>query len=369
MADDREIDRFLFLMGKTEASDLHFKVGSPPILRISRGIRRIQGQALSGEKIQSLVTAIMPEKARRDFERTGNVDFAYSVPGIGRFRVNVFRQRGSVSVAVRRVKYDIPSLDSLNLPQGVKRLCTFEQGLCIVAGPTGSGKSTTLAALLDHVNHTRACHIITIEDPIEYLYRDDMAFVNQREVGIDVESFQTGLKHALREDPDVILIGELRDPDTFETALQAAETGHLVFGTIHASSAAGSIGRILDLFPEETHAQIRQLLTFNLKAVIVQMLLPGITSHAGVVPAVEVMIVNPGIRKLIAEAQDGKIPDVVRGSRQEGMQDMTQSLHDLVRRKLVDQRMALQAAPNPEALRMALKGIVVHGSEGGILSR
>ena len=362
-----EIDKLFFLMSKANASDLHLKVGSPPILRVDQQVRRLESAALTDDQIWSLVEPVMPARAKADFERTGNADFAYSVAGIGRYRVNVFRQRGSVSVAARRVRYDIPSFDQLHLPQSLRKLASFDQGLCVVAGPTGSGKSTTLAALLDEINHTRRCHIITIEDPIEYLYRDDKAFVNQREVGLDVESFPVGLKYALREDPDVILVGEMRDPETFETALQASETGHLVFGTLHASSAAQSIGRMLDLFPEGRHKQIRQLLSFNLRAVAVQMLLKGATEAARVVPAVEVMLVNPSIRKLIREGEDDRIPEVIRGARAEGMQDMTQSLHDLVKSRLIAERTALEVAPNPEALAMMLKGIVVDGTKGGIL--
>ncbi|MHC4250135.1 MAG: type IV pilus twitching motility protein PilT [Planctomycetota bacterium] len=367
MGNGREIDKLLFFMHKNNASDLHLKVGSPPIVRVERQVRRLEMPALSGEQIYALVEPIMPERSKKEFEKGGSGDFAYSVAGIGRYRVNVFRQRGSVSVAARRVRYDIPNMQALHLPPGVQQITQFDQGMCIIAGPTGSGKSTTLAAMLDHINHTRRCHILTIEDPIEYLYRDDKAFVNQREVGLDVTDFHAGLRYALREDPDVILVGEMRDYETFEIALQAAETGHLVFGTLHASSAAGSIGRVLDLFPEPRHLQIRRLLAFNLRAVLVQRLLPGATSAAKVVPAVEVMIVNPSIKKLIAESGDNKIPDVVRGARQEGMQDMTESLHELVKSKLVAERTALEVAPNPEALQMLLRGITVGGSSGGII--
>jgi twitching motility protein PilT len=303
----------------------------------------------------------MSERARRGFETSGAADFAHSVTGVGRFRVNVFRQRGSLSVAARRVSYDIPGFDDLHLPDGVRQIARFEQGLSIIAGATGSGKSTSLAALLQEINRTRYCHILTIEDPIEYLYRDERAFVSQRELGIDVETFQEGLKYALREDPDVILVGEMRDPDTFEIALQAAETGHLVFGTLHASNAAQSIGRMLDLFPEARHRQIRQLLSFNLRAVVVQMLLKGSTQAVRLVPAIEVMIANGTIRKLIRECEEERIPDVVRGGREEGMQDFTQSLYDLVRSGLIAEQTALDVAPNAQALQMLLKGIRVGG--------
>jgi len=367
MGNGREIDKLLFFMHKNNASDLHLKVGSPPIVRVDKHVRRLEMAALSGDQILALVDPIMTDRARREFEEGGSGDFAYSVAGIGRYRVNVFRQRGSVSVAARRVRYDIPDLLSLHLPPGVQQVTQFDQGLCIVAGPTGSGKSTTLAAMLDHINHTRHCHILTIEDPIEYLYRDDKSFVNQREVGLDVTNFHAGLRYALREDPDVLLVGEMRDYETFEIALQAAETGHLVFGTLHASSAAGSIGRMLDLFPTERHHQIRRLLAFNLRTVLVQRLLPGVSAAAKVVPAAELMIVNPSIKKLISVSEDQKIPDVIRGAGQEGMQDMTQSLHTLVKQKLVAERTALEVAPNPEALQMMLRGITVGGSTGGII--
>ncbi len=367
MADVRDIEKLLFLMNKTNATDLHLKVGSSPILRVDRQVRRIESPPLSGEQIERLVAALMPPRAREDFERTGSADFAYSIPGVGRFRVNVYKQRGSTSMAARRVRYDIPTIESLNLPTGVTKLTTYEQGFCIVAGSTGSGKSTTLAALLNEINHTRRCHILTIEDPIEYLYRDDKAFVNQREVGMDTDDFQSGLRDALRADPGVILVGEMRDAETFEIALSATETGHLVFGTLHAASAAQSISRALELFPEPRHHQLRQLIAFNLRAVVVQMLLKGAAERARVVPACEVMLVNPSIRKLIREDHDAQIGDVIRGARGEGMQDITQSLYDLVKAKLVSDRTALEAAPNPEALAMLLRGIVVGGAQGGIL--
>jgi twitching motility protein PilT len=363
----REIDKLFYLMSKADASDLHLKVGSPPIMRVDRQVRRVEMPPLSDEQIRLLIEPVMPERCREEFNRSGNADFACSVAGVGRYRVNVFRQRGSVSVAARRVRYDIPTFADLHLPPSIQSIATIDQGLCIIAGPTGSGKSTTLASILDTINHTRSCHILTIEDPIEYLYRDDKAFVNQREIGLDVDSFYDGLKYALREDPDVILVGEMRDPETFEIGLQAAETGHLVFGTLHASSAAQSIGRILDLFPDSRHRQIRQLLSFNLRAVVVQTLLEGKTPAAPVVPAVEAMFMNPSIRKLVRDGDENRIPEIIRGARNEGMLDLTQSLHDLVKSGLVSLSVAREVAPNPQGLEMMLKGIVVGGSQGGIL--
>jgi twitching motility protein PilT len=361
-----EIEKLFRMMAKSGASDMHLKVGSPPVFRVSKRLGSLDIPPLSDEKVFELVSSIMSEKQLTRFERTNNAEFAYSMAGTGRYRVTVLRQRGCVTVVVRRVSYDIPTFNELNLPESMRGIARFDQGLCIVAGPTGSGKSTTLASLLNEINDSQRCHILTIEDPIEYLYRDNRSLVNQREVGIDVASFQDGLVYGLRADPDVILIGEMRDPITFEIALQAAETGHLVFGTLHVSSAAQSIGRILDLFPAERHSQIRNLLSFNLRGVVVQRLMPGATQAARMVPAVEIMFVNPVIKKFIREAEDAKIPDVIRVSREVGMQDFTQSIHDLVKRGLVTEQVALEHAPNPEALQMMLRGITVTG--GGAMS-
>jgi len=357
-----EIEKLFAMMAKSSASDMHLKVGSPPVFRVNKRLGSLDVPPLSDEKVWELVSSIMSEQQLKRFEQTNNAEFAYSIAGTGRYRITVLRQRGCVTVVVRRVSYDIPTFDDLNLPEPMRGIARFDQGLCVVAGPTGSGKSTTLASLLNEINVSRRCHILTVEDPIEYLYRDVKGLVNQREVGIDVASFQDGLVYGLRADPDVILIGEMRDPDTFEIALQAAETGHLVFGTLHVSSAAQSIGRILDLFPAERHAQIRNLLAFNLKGVVVQRLMPGATQAALMVPAVEVMFVNPAIKKFIREAEDEKIPDVIGNSHQAGMQNFTQSMHDLVKRGLVTEQIALEHAPNPEALQMMLRGITVQGT-------
>ncbi len=280
-----------------------------------------------------------------------------------RFRVNLFYQRSRLSLVARRVNTRIPNFKELNLPDSIEKLCHYYQGLIILAGVTGSGKSTTIASMLEYINQRERVHILTIEDPIEYLFKDKKAVINQREVGMDVRDWHIALKHAVREDPDIILVGEMRDRETFEAALQAAETGHLVFGTIHASSAASTIQRILDLFPPEQHAGIRQNLAFNLRAVICQMLLPtteewqkkGVTR----VPVCEIMIQNPTIRKLISEGEDEKIQDAIRMFFQEGMLDFTESLRQLVEKELIDRATAFEAAPNKEALKMALKGIRV----------
>jgi twitching motility protein PilT len=362
----REIDKFFHAAAKNNASDLHVKVGEPPLFRIRGTVVRAKMAPLTYEQVKALFDEIMGPRQHEELENLGGTDFAYGVKGIGRFRVNIFKQRGSLSMAARAVKTEIPTVEQLNLPPGSKHIPNFESGLVLVAGVTGSGKSTTLAALIQIINTSLPLHIVTIENPIEYLYRDEKAFINQREIGIDLPDFANGLRHALRQDPDVILVGEMRDAETFEAALMAAETGHLVFGTIHAGSAAQTIGRVLDYFPIDRHHQIRQLLYFNLRAVIVQKLLKGMRPDVPRVPAVELMIVNPLIKKLIFENEDKKIPDVIRASRQEGMQDFNQSLCDLVKRGLVSEQVALETSPNPEQLAMNLKGITLGSDRGSI---
>lgn len=364
----KEVEKLLALMARYEATDLHLKAGSPPIYRVARLVRRLETPPLSAERVALLVSELLTPKFRADLERTGNTDFAYSIPGVGRFRLNVYKQRGSISLAARRVFTEIPSLKELNLPESLYQVCSYDQGLVIVAGITGSGKTTTLASLIDRINRTRRCHILTIEDPIEYLFKDDLAFVNQREVGLDVDSYPTALKYMVREDPDVILIGELRDAPSFEAALIASETGHLVFGAMHASSAAQSVGRMLDLFPPDKHQQIRSLLQFNLRAMFVQKLLRGAKPEAPVVPAVEIMYLNPTIRKMIREREDSKIPDIIQSSRELGMQTLNQSLEQLVRSGLITEKVALEASANPEALRMILSGISFQADRATIIT-
>ncbi|MHC4914102.1 MAG: type IV pilus twitching motility protein PilT [Planctomycetota bacterium] len=363
---DPQIKKLLEMMAKHNATDLHLKSFSPPIFRIGGLPRRMESPKLPPEDVEKLVRSMMTDHQQNTFTDKGTLDFAVGIPGVGRYRVNVYRQRGTASAAIRRVRFDIPKVEELHLPEGVKKLADFRMGLCLCAGITGSGKSTTLASILNLINHTRRCHILTLEDPIEYLYRDEKAFVNQREVGIDVDSFSTALKYMVREDPDVILIGEMRDMETLETALISAETGHLVFGTVHSGSAAQTIGRVLDFFPYHRHDQIRQLLYFVLKAVMVQMLLRSSRKDISVVPALELMIVNPAIRKLIREGDDEKIMDVIRSSKHDGMQDMNQSLVSLVKQKLIAQEVALEFSPNPEALSMNLKGIYLGQDRGTI---
>ena len=310
----------------------------------------------------------MQERRKRIFEEDGGVDFAYMIDVDGerwRYRVNVLQQMGHVGLVARRVNRTIPDFEKLHLPPRWPSCASSRKGMILLAGITGSGKSTTIASMLDWINHRYRKHVLTLEDPIEFAFTDDKCLINQREIGMDVKDFMIGMKHAVREDPDVMLVGEMRDRETFETAIQAAETGHLVFGTIHASTSPSTIGRILDLFPQAMHAAIRSALVFNMKAIIAQKLLPSIKPGVGRVPTCEIMTFSPTIRKLIMEGQDEKLGDAIRISKDDGMQDFTMSLRDLIESDMIDRPTAFEVAPNAEALKMALKGIEMR--EAGIL--
>jgi twitching motility protein PilT len=350
---------------KLGGSDLHLKANAKPRIRIGGMIKSLACDPLTDEQILEMMFAIMSPAHQEQFKREGASDFAYDVLGQDRFRVNVFRQRGLTSVAARRVNRMIPTVDELHLPKEILKLAERRQGLILLSGITGSGKSTTIAAMIEYVNQTRPCHIVTVEDPIEYLFEDKKAFINQREIGIDVNNFNDALKYLMREDPDIVLIGEMRDKETFSAALQAAETGHLVFGTIHSSTTAQTISRLLDMFPVEERELIRQSLVFNLQAVITQKLLPSILEGVDRVPAIEVMISNPMIKKLIAEARETDITSVLRGSYKDGMQDFTESLRELVEKEWIEVEVAYEVATNPEELKMRLRGISTGG--GGII--
>jgi twitching motility protein PilT len=366
VAGEPAINKFFRAVIKHEGSDLHLAAGLPPMLRLRNLIRPMGAQPLEPEDLEELVQPILSERSRSLLQDAGGADFAHIVGrGEGRFRVNLFRQRGSLSLVARRVNARVPTFEQLRLPPVLEKLCLYDQGMVILAGVTGSGKSTTLAAMLEYINQREQVHILTIEDPIEYLFTSKKAVINQREVGIDVRDWHTALKHAVRQDPDVILVGEMRDRETFEAGLNAAETGHLVFCTIHASSAPSTIGRILDLFPADMHPAMRQSLAFNLKAVVCQKLLPSIRTGVQRVPANEIMIVNPTIRDLLIKGEDKKLSDAVRIGFIEGMLDFNESLRQLVGRGDVAEAAALEVAPNPDALKMALKGIKV--SQPGIL--
>ncbi|MHC4796642.1 MAG: type IV pilus twitching motility protein PilT, partial [Planctomycetota bacterium] len=323
-----EIHKYLNYVSELKASDLHFKSGARVHIRHKAVLRPIKGPPVSAEKVEELWLEIMNDHQKTQLREKGATDFAYQLKD--RFRVNAFRQRGTLSVAARRVNAEVLNFDDLHLPEQIYRITEFHQGMVLLAGITGSGKSTTIAAALDYINIHRACHIVTIEDPIEYLFQDKKALINQREVHVDVDSFGDALKYLMREDPDVVLIGEMRDEETFMAALNAAETGHLVFGTVHASSSPQTINRILDLLPEGSRDLIRQTMAYNLQAIICQKLLPTIRPDIARVPTVEIMYANPTVRKLIDEKREDELPKVIRMSQQEGMLDMNECLKKLV---------------------------------------
>ena len=357
-----EVDRLFTALVKLEGSDLHLKAGKPPYVRVKGSLQPLKADVISEEKMEQLIMPMLDKRRQDILERDGGADFAHTVEVDGtvwRFRVNILRQQGALGMVSRRVNNSIPNFEGLFLPPAIEKLCHFDQGLILLAGVTGSGKSTTIASILNYINQNYRKHILTLEDPIEFVFTEDKCLINQREVGQDVIDFSVGMKHAVREDPDIILVGEMRDHETFMTAVHAAETGHLVFGTIHASSAATTITRILDLFPEEERDAIRSALAFNMKGIVAQKLLKSIKPGVSRVPVVEIMLFDPLVKKYVLEGQDESLPDHIKKSEKEGMQDFTMSLKDLIDKELIDRKDALAIAPNKEALMMALKGIGV----------
>ena len=363
-----EVDKIFRALVKLQGSDLHLKVGNAPIVRVNGDLRPLNRPPIDNEEMVRLLVPMMDDRARKIFEEEGGADFAYVVEVDGvkwRFRVNMLKQLGKIGLVARRVNNFIPKFEGLFLPPSMETLCHFDQGMVLLAGVTGSGKSTTIGSMLNYINSIYRKHILTLEDPIEFVYTEDKCLINQREIGMDVKDFEIGMKHAVREDPDIILVGEMRDQETFLTAIHAAETGHLVFGTIHASSAPTTIGRILDLFPEEMHGAIRSAIAFNMKGIVAQKLLRSIKPGVGRVPTVEIMTFTPMVQKLVLEGKDSKLPDAIRIGAAEGMQDFTMSLKDLIDKELIDRPTAFAVAPNKDALKMALKGIEV--SQPGII--
>ena len=361
MADEPRIIKLDVLfrqMPDLGASDLHLKAGNPPIYRLAGDLHRAKVDPLTEKQISALVEEWIGHEHMAELQQRGSLDLGHDF-GKGRVRVNVFMQRGVISLAARLVTENIPSLEELHLPLQLERIVDLKQGLVLVCGITGSGKSTTLASLIDMVNRKHRYHILTIEDPIEYLHRDAKSIVNQREIGLDCTNWADALRAAVREDPDVILVGEMRDVETFQAGLVAAETGHLVFGTLHTSSAAGTIGRILDLFPADKHSLIRQSLAFNLQAILCQNLIPSFREDVDVVPVVELMFATPPVRKSVEEGKDARIGDLIATGKEEGMISWTQSFVDAIRNGFVEKKVAAQFAPNKDALEMALRGIDV----------
>ena len=363
-----EINKVFRQLIKHKGSDLHMQVGKPPILRVRGTLRELQMEPITREKMWQLFEPMLDDRLKQIYFDEGGCDFSYVVEQDGepwRFRVNLFQQLGNPGMVSRKVERFIPDFAGLNLPPIVEQLCKFDQGMVLLAGVTGSGKSTTIASMLNWINHNMRKHILTIEDPIEFVYTPDKCLINQREVGLDVKDFKIAMKHAVREDPDIMLVGEMRDMETFETAMHAAETGHLVFGTIHASSAPSTIGRILDLFPQEMHQALRGSMDFNMRAIIAQKLLRTICEEGkgpGRVPIVEIMTFNPTVRKLILEGEDEKLPAAMRIGKEEGMQRFNDSLYHFIQKEYVSRADAFEISPNVEELKMLIKGIDVKGA-------
>src|SRR6187200_636906 len=343
-----------------EGSDLHLTAGSPPVVRVHGDLQRVEGYpALSPRALQGMIYAILPQKLRERFEQELELDMSYSLPGRARFRVNVFMQRDSVGAAFRVIPFEIKPIDELGLPAAVADLARFQRGFVVVTGPTGSGKSTTLASMVDVVNTERQGHIMTVEDPIEFLHKHKTCIVNQREVGADTHGFGNALKHVLRQDPDVILVGEMRDLETISTAITAAETGHLVFATLHTQDAPQTIDRIIDVFPPHQQQQVRVQLSTTLMGVVTQQLIPTADGRGRAVAA-EVLITTPAIRNLIREGKVHQIYSSMQAGGRYGMQTTDMSLASHVKAGRISQQMAFERCHDPEELQRLV------GSSGGL---
>lgn len=333
-----------------KASDIHITVGIPPVLRINGQLINLDEEKLSPSDTKALVYETLSENLIKELEENGEVDTSFSSPGIGRYRVNAYKQRGSYGMALRIIPLEIPNPDDLGLPLVVKDLARLPRGLILVTGPTGSGKSTTLATIINQINNERKCHILTLEDPIEYLHKHNQSIVNQREIGTDSKSFAASLRAALRQDPDVILVGEMRDLETISIALTAAETGHLVLSTLHTNGAAKTIDRIIDVFPPHQQQQVRVQFSSAIQAIISQQLLPK-ADESGRVAAFEIMVATSAIRNLIREDKIHQIDTAIQTGAKYQMQTMDSSLLELYRRGLISKEVALMQAVNQENIR------------------
>ena len=349
------IDQLLRVMHQQKASDLHLVVGSPPIFRLHGELVRTNYRELTADNMRALFYEIMTEEQRRQFEERMDLDFAYEVPGVARFRVNLFMQRKGMGAVLRTIPSEILSADQLGLPEAIRRFCDLNKGLVLVTGPTGSGKSTTLAAMIDLINETKAHHILTIEDPVEFVHKSKKSLINHREVGTHTLSFAAALKAALREDPDVILVGEMRDLETISLGITAAETGHLVFGTLHTNSAAKTVDRLLDVFPPEQQPQIRAMLAESLRGVVSQQLLRR-ADGKGRVAAHEILVCTPAISNLIREGKTHLIPGAIQTGRKEGMILMDQSIKDLLSAGVITAEEAYAKAHNKAEFLPYLQG-------------
>jgi len=329
-----QIDAFFKLMHEQGASDLHLVSGQQPVLRIRGDLERVKYKVLENDDLKAMLYEITPEPKIKEFEETGDVDFAYEIPGLGRYRANFFLQKNGIGAVFRQIPSEILTCEQLGLPPVIKRLAHLPRGLVVVTGPTGSGKSTTLAAIIDEANNTRKDHILTIEDPIEFVHQSKKAVVNHREVGTHTRSFAAALRGALREDPDIIMVGEMRDLETIALAIEASATGHLVFGTLHTTSAAKTVDRIIEVFPVNQQEQIRNTLSDGLRAVVAQTLFKR-RDKTGRVAALEIMIANPAVRNLIREGKTFQIPSMLQTGKKYGMQTLDDAIMELLKKKII----------------------------------
>ncbi len=349
-----KIDAFFRLMHEQGASDLHLVSGQPPALRITGDIERIKYKTLTNDDLRKILYEITPEEKIKTFEETGDVDFGYEIPGLARYRANYFMQKNGVAAVFREIPSEILTAEQLGLPPVISKLASLPRGLVLVTGPTGSGKSTTLAAIIDQANRTRKDHIITVEDPIEFVHKSQGCIVNHREVGLHTETFSSALRGALREDPDIILVGELRDLETISLAIEAASTGHLVFGTLHTSSAAKTVDRIIEVFPASQQAQIRSTLSDGLRAVIAQVLFKRIDKK-GRCAALEILIATSAVRNLIRESKTHQIPSMIQTGKQYGMQLLDDAIMQLYKKKWISPDEAYAKANNKALFRPFIK--------------
>ena len=348
-----QIDAFFKMMHELGASDLHLSTGSQPIIRLHGEMQRVKYKELEHEELKKMLYEITPENKIKIFEETGDVDFSYEVPGLARYRANFFLQRRGIAAVFREIPQKILTIEDLGLPPILKNLAMLPKGLVLVTGPTGSGKSTTLAAIIDYANRQRKDHILTIEDPIEFVHKPINCLINQREVGRDTLSFQAALRGALREDPDIILVGEMRDLETIQLALEAAETGHLVFGTLHTISASKTVDRIIEVFPAEMQGQIRSSLAESLRAIIAQNLFKRV-DRPGRVAALEILIATPAVRNLIRENKIFQINSVIETGKKFGMQSIDDAIMQLLQQKIISPEDAYNKAVNKAKFRQFL---------------
>ncbi len=349
-----KIDAFFKLMHDQGASDLHLVSGQPPALRLHGDIERIKYKVLTNDDLRSILYEITPDDKIKVFEESGDVDFGYEIPGLARYRANYFMQKYGVAAVFREIPSDILTAEQLGLPPVISKLASLPRGLVLVTGPTGSGKSTTLAAIIDQANRIRKDHIITVEDPIEFVHKSQGCIVNHREVGLHTETFSSALRGALREDPDIILVGELRDLETISLAIEAASTGHLVFGTLHTSSAAKTLDRVIEVFPATEQAQIRSTLSDGIRAVVAQVLFKRIDKK-GRCAAMEILVATPAVRNLVRESKTHQIPSMIQTGKQYGMQLLDDAIMQLYKKRWISPEEAYAKANNKALFRPFLK--------------